>query len=258
MPQACQICNHPQRLAIDRELVAGKSYKIIQNIYGIDWQAVRRHKENHLSRQLVSAYTKKSEEWALELLDHLRDIVFKAAAIFDRAYAKNTSTADTVALRALSEQRGVFELLAKIVAFSQVKAMEEQQAQQAERVDLSGFTMEELQVLLKAGLRIAEANGDPVLDLSPELLGEPAPVPWEPGPPELQEAPTPAPRPLPRPSKVPQQPIEAVPEPEPGEQEPEKAGGLPPAPCTEIPGGRGLRLKRHLLGKKIYDSMRER
>lgn len=181
MSQVCKVCNHPQRLAIDRELVQGKSYIIIANTYGgVSWQNVRNHKE-HLSRQLVSAYERKSQEWAGDLLDHLRDIVFKAAAIFDRSYAKNTTTGDTVALNALKEQRGTFELLAKVVAYSQAKAVEEQQASQVERIDLSDFTAEELQLTLKLGLKL-DGNVMNLLsqcgeEISEGFLCEPVPIP---------------------------------------------------------------------------------
>jgi hypothetical protein len=254
MPQACQVCNHVNRLEIDREIVQGKSKTKIGSDYGVAVHSVNYHAEHHLTRQLVSAYTRKSQEWAMDLLDHLRDVVFKAAAIFDRAYAKNTSTADAVALRALSEQRGVFELLAKVIAFSQTKAMEEQQAsQQVGRVDLSDFSVEELHLAFKLGLKIGEADGSPILDLSPELLEEPAP--------DLPGPDNPLHKPLPRPPRVQEEAIEVAPveAPEPVQEEPEPPKGLPPAPSTEISGGeRGLRLGRYLLGRKVYDSLRER
>jgi len=229
---------------------------MIANTYGgVSWQNVRNHKE-HLSRQLVQAYEKKSRAWAMELLDHLRDIVFKAAAIFDRSYAKNTTTGDAVALNALKEQRGTFELLAKVVAYSQAKAVEEQQADQVERVDLSDFSTAELQVALKLGLKM---NGNVVDLLAPSGEG----VHCE----ALEEPPIPIPRAAP-PLKTPPQlnlspdngDVLEEPGDSQGEPEIQRPPGLPPRPYQTIPGGSNarIRINRHILGRKINEGQRER
>jgi hypothetical protein len=55
---------------------------------------------------------------------------------------------------------------------AQIGFQQNVQINQVSRVDLTGYTMRELEVLLKTGLKIEEVNGRPVLDLSPELLGE--------------------------------------------------------------------------------------
>lgn len=167
MAMTCTICNHNNRLEIDREIVQGKSLQMIAKEFGVDWQAVRRHKEGHLSRQLVGAYERKSEQWAMDLLDHLRDIVDKAELIFKRNFAKDTTTSDIVALNALREQRGTFELLAKIVAYSQTKALEQQvEERKAKAIDLSDFSKEELLVMYKLGLK---QGNDDEMDILPEI-----------------------------------------------------------------------------------------
>ena len=225
MAMTCKVCNHPQRLDIDRELVSGKSLTMIANTYGVDWQAVRRHKEGHLSRQLVQVYEKKSEAWAMDLLDHLRSIVDKAETIFDRNFAKDTVQSDIVALNALREQRGTFELLAKIVAYSQTKAMEQQvQERQASNINLKDFSKEELLTLYKLGIM---KQGDDLelddLDILPEIVKTPIqpiihpcltlPIKRSPLPPPL-----------------------ITPIPEPAPTEPDKPRRLPPAPTKMIPG----------------------
>jgi hypothetical protein len=218
MSRVCQICNHPKRIDIDRDLVSGKSLTIIANSYGVDWQAVRRHKEGHLSRQLVQAYEKKSEAWAMDLLDHLRDIVNKAEAIFQRNYDKNTTPSDIVALNALREQRGTFELLAKIIAYSQTKAMEQQvQERQAKEIDLSDFSKDELLVMYKLGLKQGDEDE---LDILPEIDITPQPI---------QRVPEPAAAPMKEAT-----PIISAPESE-TEIEPVPKR-LPPRPTKIIPG----------------------
>ena len=67
MPMACKVCNHPQRLKIDREIVQGKSLAGISKRYGVPWNSLDSHKSNHLSRQLVQAYEKKELVVLIEL-----------------------------------------------------------------------------------------------------------------------------------------------------------------------------------------------
>jgi len=224
MPRVCIICNHPNRLDIDRLLVQGHGYQKIANIYGVSWQSVRNHAQGHLSRQLVQAYEKKSEAWAMDLLDHLRDIVNKAEAIFQRNYDKNTTTSDIVALNALREQRGTFELLAKIVAYSQTKAMEQQvQERQAKEIDLSDFSKDELLVLYKLGLKQGD---DDELDILPETPEQPALKPCQTVPIKRSPLPPPLSTPIPEPE------IEPAPK------------RLPPAPTRPLPGWDSSCLRR--------------
>ncbi len=128
MARACRICNHSKRLQIDRDLVQGKNFQIIANTYDVDWQAVRRHKENHLSRQLTQAYERKEMAESMNLLARIEDILDKTNDIFDRSYAQKR---DWLGLKALSEQRSTLELLAKIAAFSHEPRAMKLQTQQA-------------------------------------------------------------------------------------------------------------------------------
>jgi len=217
MARVCQICDNPKRLAIDRDLVSGKSCQKIAIEFGVDAQALGRHRDNHLSRQLTQCYERKSEAWAMDLLDHLRDIVNKAEAIFDRNYAKDTTASDIVALNALREQRGTFELLARIVAYSQTKAMEQQvQERKAKEIDLSDFSKDELLVMYKLGLKQGD---DDEMDILPITPVQPILQPIVTAP--IKRSPLPPPN------------IPPIPEPEP---EIDKPKTLPPRPVKLIPG----------------------
>lgn len=231
MPRACQICNNSQRLAIDREIVQGKSKTLIAREFGVSTDSVGHHAERHLSRQLVAAYGRKSEDWAADLLDHLRDIVFKAAAIFDRSYAKNTSTGDAVALNALREQRGTFELLAKVVAFSQNNA--QYNVDMEMQLDLSKLSAEEI-AQLEHSLAKAGA-GREVLDLLPPLDDIPQPdfsaaLEWTPAPPRPGIPPTTV-------STPPYAAEQPDPAPTPGLEEPRPKSALPPQHFAEMGEG---------------------
>ena len=125
MTQVCTICNHPERLQIDRMIVKGKSHQKIAREFGVDSQAVRRHGENHLSHQLVKAYEQKDMAENMDLLNRIDKILYKAENIFDRNYEQRK---DGLALKALSEQRQTIELLAKIsYALHQVQALKSQE-----------------------------------------------------------------------------------------------------------------------------------
>ena len=55
MPRTCTICQHPQRAAIDKALVAGQSYRSIAQHFAASPDAVLRHKESHLRDLLAEA-----------------------------------------------------------------------------------------------------------------------------------------------------------------------------------------------------------
>lgn len=48
MSRNCSVCDHPQRRDIDAALVAGRSSRDIAAEYGLNYQAIRRHRLNHL------------------------------------------------------------------------------------------------------------------------------------------------------------------------------------------------------------------
>lgn len=55
MPRVCTICTHPQRVEIDKAIVAGESIQTIANRFPVSAQAVKRHRDSHLVDQLVRA-----------------------------------------------------------------------------------------------------------------------------------------------------------------------------------------------------------
>jgi len=48
MTRNCSVCDHPQRREIDAALVAGRSSRDIAAPHGLNYQAIRRHRLNHL------------------------------------------------------------------------------------------------------------------------------------------------------------------------------------------------------------------
>lgn len=146
MPQACQTCNHPKRVNIDRELITGKSVSSISRKYGLSEASLYHHRDNHLTRQLSKAMEIKQATESMDLLNRIEAILAKAEDIFNRNYDKGR---DGLALKALSEQRSTLELLAKIAAYlHEARAAEleatQQQEKEKEKIDLSCLNDREL------------------------------------------------------------------------------------------------------------------
>ena len=125
----CTICNHPQRVEIDKALVAGVSYRAIASQYGVSREAAGRHKRNgHISEQIAKVAKKKEIARAEEIhaailaqeaqevadaqtiLDEVSRLKGRALTILDRAETEGTREA----CMALREVRGIVELLAKV------------------------------------------------------------------------------------------------------------------------------------------------
>lgn len=263
MPQSCRICNHPERLQIDREIIDGKSKSGIASRHGVPAHSVSYHAENHLSRQLTQAYEKRSLAESADLMGRIDKIIDRAEQIFSRNYERDTATGDLTALKALGEQRCTIELLAKISAYLHEARLLElqsnrdhlQQEREAEYSEqLKRLTLEELDVLQYLQ---AKMEGEEIEEwLVPDMFKAPIPVPRQAQPPLPPPRP---PAPVVADTPKPEREEAALEDPAPEEPEQEKPRGLPLAPSREIPGGgRGMRLKRHLLGKKVYDGLLER
>lgn len=168
MAQTCRTCNHSRRLEIDRALVQGRSKASIAREFGVSTSSLAHHEREHLSRQLVQAWDKKALAESTDLLATIDRILGRAEKIFERNYDRATLAGDEVALKALREQRGTIELLAKIsYALHQAKVaeLEAQRAQEPEpEYDgrLAVLTDAELELLEELGQKIRDQHDRPV------------------------------------------------------------------------------------------------
>jgi hypothetical protein len=111
MPQRCSICLHPDRDAIDRDLLARRPYRHIAARYGTSTGALQRHKE-HLPVALTQAQEAEAVAQGDDLLAQVRTLQAKAERILSQADAEGKLT---VALQAVREARGCVELLGKLM-----------------------------------------------------------------------------------------------------------------------------------------------
>ena len=165
MAQACQVCNHPKRINIDRQIVAGSSLSKISKEYGVSYGSLYGHAQNHITRQLATAMQKKEMTESMDLLGRIETLLARAEKIFHRNYDKGK---DGLALKALGESRSTIELLAKIAAYlHEARAMElQQQAKQEETLDLSMLNDRELSIFSKLIRKINKK--DPAIVVLPD------------------------------------------------------------------------------------------
>lgn len=125
----CTICNHPQRVEIDKALVEGESLRNVAKRFDVSYSSVGRHKRNgHIAEQIAKAAKKKEIKQAKEvqaailaqeaqevadaqtILDEVSRLKDRALTILARAETEGTREA----CMALREVRGIVELLAKV------------------------------------------------------------------------------------------------------------------------------------------------
>ena len=125
----CTICNHPQRVEIDKALISGATYREIAQKYGVSKDALYRHRKNgHIAEQIAKVARKKEIKQAREiasvvevkarneaanaetLLQQITSLKDRALTILDNAEREGTREA----CLALGEVRRTLEFLAKI------------------------------------------------------------------------------------------------------------------------------------------------
>ncbi len=114
MPRTCTICNHPKRAAIEAALVAGTSNRDITRQFGVEKDAVWRHRQTHLPATLLKAHKAREIARADTLLDRIETLYAKVEQVLQRAEAERTARGDMRILAAVREGRETAELLAKL------------------------------------------------------------------------------------------------------------------------------------------------
>lgn len=90
MPRNCIACSHPQRPALDAELVAGARMADVSRAFDVSVSALNRHKQNHLTtilRSLVASDTFQTTDLIERLAASLNDL----SAIRAQALASGNS-----------------------------------------------------------------------------------------------------------------------------------------------------------------------
>jgi hypothetical protein len=111
MAQICRCCNHKDRLKLDRQLVQGIAISTISREFNVSTDSVAHHRDHHLSRQLAQAASKSSLSQNQNMLSEIEDLITRTKKILITAEEKDQPL---IALTAIREARGGYELLTKI------------------------------------------------------------------------------------------------------------------------------------------------
>lgn len=111
MPNKCQVCEHPQRKAIDKAIVEGVRMREITERFEVSRGSLYRHKNKHLPQRLAKAQEAKEIAKADNLLEHVKDLQAKTLGILNRHEGKD----DRIALSAIREARSNLDLLGRLL-----------------------------------------------------------------------------------------------------------------------------------------------
>ena len=112
MAMRCTICNHPDKLAIEKKTLRGVPYTKIGIKYGVNHQTVRSHHLNdHISKQHLKAFEVMQLEESQDLLQTVVEDIKWLAKLARKAEKQNKLG---VAIRGVAERRNSFDFLARI------------------------------------------------------------------------------------------------------------------------------------------------
>ena len=113
MAQVCRVCQLGRStvLKLEQDYINGLSKTNIHRKYGIGYDSVIYHIDNHLPLKIAKATETQITNDGLNLMQKIDELYDYMKVIFQRNFDKKK---DHLALKALSEQRFTLELLAKI------------------------------------------------------------------------------------------------------------------------------------------------
>ena len=126
----CLICAHPSRAEIDREIGNGCCLAKVAKTFGVEYDSLYNHSLRHVVKNNNKIATVQNFDVAsavpdVNLLSEVDYLLKNARAIFDRNLQSGN---DTTALKSLTEQRSILELLAKVsYSLHQVRILELEQ-----------------------------------------------------------------------------------------------------------------------------------
>jgi hypothetical protein len=113
MSRLCTVCSHPNRAAIDRELIGGTvGIRDIAARHRLSKSSLHRHLESHIPEHLAQAEKRADIESAEDLLDRVRALHRETAEILAEA---RRSGDNGLALRALGRMESQLALVGKVV-----------------------------------------------------------------------------------------------------------------------------------------------
>ena len=109
----CSVCEHPKRKEIDRLLVAGElSQSKIADKYGLNKQAVGRHKRGHLTAQISEAVQDERFNESIDHITRLNGLIEKSEGVYRRALGAEKLSDQ---IKAIEAQRRIIMSIAELM-----------------------------------------------------------------------------------------------------------------------------------------------
>ena len=103
MSRTCSVCNHVERVAIDREIVGGKPYRDIAGRFEVSKSAVERHAQSHVAAAIARAAELETIT-AGQLVGELRTLREVTLGILEEARGEGDHPAALAAISRLERQ----------------------------------------------------------------------------------------------------------------------------------------------------------
>ena len=111
MPRLCSLCTHPERLDIDKAIIAGLPYRDISGRFGVSKSAVERHAGEHVAPAIARASTLRDQVTADALIAELRTLREVTLGVLEEARAADDHD---IALRAIARLEKQAELCGRL------------------------------------------------------------------------------------------------------------------------------------------------
>ena len=112
MTQVCRVCSHPDRKAIDRQILSGGNLSEIAKANNVSYNSIWRHKQNgHIGGAALAGVRKSDQNQGVRLLEDLDDLIVTARRILREAEADGHRK---TALAAVKEVRSSVLAIASI------------------------------------------------------------------------------------------------------------------------------------------------
>jgi hypothetical protein len=164
MPQACSICIHPEREAIEKAIVGGVPSRPIASQFSVGYKPVQRHKNNCMPAAIQSVQQKQAEQTAQvaeeaeekqshfvwNMLNEMAWLHTEARAVYGLAKAGGDYNASAKLLGEVRQQTKLFSELLKGMEPGQAEKLE------AEWIAIREIIFEELEPYPEVRLAIAK------------------------------------------------------------------------------------------------------
>jgi len=111
MTMKCKVCSHPDRKAIDRQILSSGNLSEIARKYKLGYDSVWRHKNSHIGAAAAAGVRKSDQNHGVRLLEDLDDLVITARRILRKAEEDGHSK---TALLAVKECRASLVSIAQV------------------------------------------------------------------------------------------------------------------------------------------------